>query len=424
VAVDRSEHSETLRAGVTVLLVGIILVMLLGVGLVFWPPRFEKPDAQAAFGASLATGAAISLAFFVLQNENQANQDRLSREQTLRLSIAMQDNLAHADLRHSELGDLDLAGKNLSGADLEGVKLHAADLTGTKLVGARLNGADLSGADLTDANLTGAHLAGIDLRGAELRRAILKGAIVGGPAQRGPTLAAQADLRGASLRDAHLADVCLAHADLRGARLGGADLQDAVLTGADLRGAHVQDDGVYANLRHVAGLRFAKVDGRNAFPAQPRPGAVPPVAAPADARSDRIAAVSDGDTFRLASGRWVRLIGVNAWEENDPQGVRATAFLRSLLRHAPGIRFTLGKPKDESFRNKLNPPGRLRAFVWLADGRFLNELLLAQGYTERAYPDPRHSEDPSEGGFQAVFNAARDQARDAGIGVWSTCRAI
>src|SRR5262245_65161229 len=96
------------------LLAGIILVMLFGAALVFWPNRFRPEATQVAFGTSLATGAAISLAFFVLQADNEANQDRLSRKQTLALSIALQRDLTHADLHGADLRKLDLARKDLT----------------------------------------------------------------------------------------------------------------------------------------------------------------------------------------------------------------------------------------------------------------------------------------------------------------------
>jgi len=70
--------------------------MLAGLALVAWPHRYKDTATQVAFGASLATGAVVSLAFFVLQRENQANQDRLARRQTFQLSIALQRDLTPA----------------------------------------------------------------------------------------------------------------------------------------------------------------------------------------------------------------------------------------------------------------------------------------------------------------------------------------
>lgn len=145
----------------------IILIMLAGLVLVAWPHRYKDAATQVAFGASLATGAVVSLAFYALQNENQANQDRLARKQTLQLSIALQRDLTHVDLRNRDLRHLDLAGRNLSGADLRGADLRGDDLTSTNLSGAALAGADLQRATLTDANLAGARMQGVDLRHAQ-----------------------------------------------------------------------------------------------------------------------------------------------------------------------------------------------------------------------------------------------------------------
>ena len=394
--------------------------MLAGLALVAWPHRYKDATTQVAFGASLATGAVVSLAFFVLQKENQANEDQLARKQTFQLSIALQRDLTHVDLQNTDLRHLDLAGRNLSGADLRGADLRGDDLTSTNLSGAALAGADLQGANLTDANLAQARMQGVDLRNAVLRRANLTGALVGGPAGR---RSRHAQLVGTRLLDARLSGACLAHADMRKAQFGGADLGNAVLTGADLRDALLQVDGVFANLRHVAGIGSARLDARSraTLPRAAGGSAQAPPPVPADARPGRIAEVSDGDTLRLASGQWVRLVGVDAWVTDEPQGRRAREFLKQLQRRSPDIRFTLGDPADETFRDRVNPPGRLRAFVWLSDGTFLNGMLLAQGYADRQYPNPLHGDDPTEGGYTAIFNQARDHARDGGRGVWSTC---
>jgi glycerophosphoryl diester phosphodiesterase len=113
-------------------------------------------------------------------------------------------------------------------------------------------------------------------------------------------------------------------------------------------------------------------------------------------------------------------VGVDAWVTDEPQGRRARDFVKQLQRRSPDIRFTLGDPADETFRDKINPPGRLRAFVWLS-GPFLNGTLLARGYADRQYPNPLHGDDPTEGGYSAIFDQARDRARNGGQGVWSTC---
>lgn len=87
--------------------------------------------------------------------------------------------------------------------------------------------------------------------------------------------------------------------------------------------------------------------------------------------------VVDGDTLALADGRLVRLIGVNAPEIDhearlaEPMGLEARDFVSRLIPPA-GVRLEFDlETKDRH--------GRTLAYVFLPDGRMLNEELLREG---------------------------------------------
>jgi len=70
----------------------------------------------------------ISLAFFVLQNENEKNQRKVADRQTLRVTIGLQRDLSGTDLSNADLTHTDLARKKLSDADLHNANLNDARL--------------------------------------------------------------------------------------------------------------------------------------------------------------------------------------------------------------------------------------------------------------------------------------------------------
>jgi micrococcal nuclease len=109
-------------------------------------------------------------------------------------------------------------------------------------------------------------------------------------------------------------------------------------------------------------------------------------------QSFRVLHVVDGDTLDVdaADGpeRYtrIRLWGVDTPETKHPNmgimyyGLEASAFARET---AEGKTVTLGLEPVKPTRDKY---GRLLAYVYLPDGRMLNELLIEQGY---GYADPR-----------------------------------
>src|SRR5205814_3546047 len=104
----------------------------------------------------------------------------------------------------------------------------------------------------------------------------------------------------------------------------------------------------------------------------------------------------DGDTLEVSlSGHQekVRLIGVDTPEVFESQklhrdiarthqdeatikalGKRASEFTKSLVHAGDTVQLEY----DQQARDKYH---RLLAFVWLADGRMLNEVLVCEGYT-------------------------------------------
>jgi micrococcal nuclease len=128
--------------------------------------------------------------------------------------------------------------------------------------------------------------------------------------------------------------------------------------------------------------------------------------------------VIDGDTV-LVSGLptgtgLVRLTGVNAPETGDGRTKRECfgAEARSWLAEQapPGAR--LGLVFDVGPRDRF---GRVLAYVYRADGTFLNAALIANGYarTMTIRPNVRHAKE-----LQELERRARSQNR----GLWEACR--
>jgi len=126
-----------------------------------------------------------------------------------------------------------------------------------------------------------------------------------------------------------------------------------------------------------------------------------------------VSRVVDGDTIvvRIAGTEdRVRYIGVDTPETVDPRkpvqafGPEATALNKSLVQ---GQRVCL--EKDITERDRY---GRLLRYVWLADGRLVNEELLLAGLaTVVTYP-------PDVKYVESRYLPAQRAAREAGRGLW------
>lgn len=135
--------------------------------------------------------------------------------------------------------------------------------------------------------------------------------------------------------------------------------------------------------------------------------------------------VSDGDTLVLAGeGSGPLRAGVDTkarlLEVDTPEvaggfvrgecfGTQATAYVRRLLPRGAVVRVT----RD---RDLLDRYDRTLLYVWLDDGTFLNEKLVADGYARAVLfePNDRHIE---------LMRRAEQRARTERRGLWSACPA-
>lgn len=126
--------------------------------------------------------------------------------------------------------------------------------------------------------------------------------------------------------------------------------------------------------------------------------------------------IVDGDTIVVTiDGReeHVRLLGVDTPETVHPSlpvecfGPEASARLAEL---AP-VGATLRLERDEELRDHY---GRLLAYLYAENGRFVNEQLVAEGYGEAMSIPPNTA-------LTGQIAAAEAEARTAGRGLWSAC---
>ena len=120
--------------------------------------------------------------------------------------------------------------------------------------------------------------------------------------------------------------------------------------------------------------------------------------------------VVDGDTVEISPPveglSTVRLIGVDTPETHggtQPYGPEASDFTRQSLE---GKKVSL-----ELDVEKVDPYGRLLAYVYLPDGRMFNETLLEEGYAQVATFPPNVK-------YQERFLEAQREAREANRGLW------
>lgn len=125
----------------------------------------------------------------------------------------------------------------------------------------------------------------------------------------------------------------------------------------------------------------------------------------------RVESVVDGDTLRLADGRRVRLIGVNAPELHDRSGHAepgADSARRFASRFLGGSRVMLavGEIRHDRY-------GRTLAHVWRADGASLEAALVAAGLA-------RHIALPPDLQQLECLRTSERRARSAGSGLWGS----
>jgi micrococcal nuclease len=137
--------------------------------------------------------------------------------------------------------------------------------------------------------------------------------------------------------------------------------------------------------------------------------------------------IFDGDTIAVIScGKYVkvRLIGIDTPEnrENEKtlrdsgrsgkdvkiiisQGKQATAFVKSVLRKGDTITLEFDIEKHDKY-------GRTLAYVYLSDGRMLNDIIISSGYASPLTIAPNTK-------YKNRFLQSFQTARDKKIGLWS-----
>ena len=127
--------------------------------------------------------------------------------------------------------------------------------------------------------------------------------------------------------------------------------------------------------------------------------------------------VVDGDTFDVdfnldgeidSSDERCRLVGVDTPETGGRAGIQfwgpeAKAYMISILE-LRDVMLVFQTPRRDSF-------GRLLVRVWMRDGIFLNESLVADGFA-RVW---RRGSYPERLGLEAVESVAKDR----GLGLWA-----
>lgn len=98
----------------------------------------------------------------------------------------------------------------------------------------------------------------------------------------------------------------------------------------------------------------------------------------------KVKRVNDGDTIVLTDGRHVRYIGINTPEidhgsqKAEPYGYKAKNYNKKMVL-SKMIRLEFDKERYDQY-------GRLLAYIFLKDGKFVNKAMIEQGY---AYFLPR-----------------------------------
>lgn len=123
-----------------------------------------------------------------------------------------------------------------------------------------------------------------------------------------------------------------------------------------------------------------------------------------------VSRVVDGDTIEVSPSiddiADVRLIGVDTPETSggtEPYGAEASAFTESALA---GQQVAL-----EFDVERIDPYGRVLAYVWLPDGSMFNETLVREGYAQVATFPPNVK-------YTDRFLDAQEEARIARRGLW------
>jgi micrococcal nuclease len=115
--------------------------------------------------------------------------------------------------------------------------------------------------------------------------------------------------------------------------------------------------------------------------------------------------VADGDSFRCADGRRVRLIGVDSPESQQrPYGARARIALLEMLPSGAAVRLELDVAPTDRY-------DRLLAYVWVGP-ILVNEAMVRDGWAV-LYTVPPNVK------YAERLIRAQNEARARGAGLWS-----
>lgn len=124
------------------------------------------------------------------------------------------------------------------------------------------------------------------------------------------------------------------------------------------------------------------------------------------AGSCRVTLVIDGDSLACSDGREVRLLLIDAPElAQEPWGGEARAVLAGLAGSGTALEI-------EHDVERLDAFGRHLAYLYLTDGRMVNEEVALRGYALALVIPPN-------GRHEARIRAAVKEAMAAGRGLWA-----
>lgn len=133
-------------------------------------------------------------------------------------------------------------------------------------------------------------------------------------------------------------------------------------------------------------------------------------ALPGDAREAKVQRVVDGDTVVLSGVGKSRLIGVDTPEvygRTECFGPEASAYAKRELT-GRSVSYTVGREPRDRY-------GRRLVYVWLADGRSFNAMLLARGFAVPLTIPPNAR-------YAGQFRGLARRARERGTGLWDRRR--
>lgn len=148
-------------------------------------------------------------------------------------------------------------------------------------------------------------------------------------------------------------------------------------------------------------------DGIYAGNSVPQPEQDLPVAADPKAGHFPVVKLVDGDTLdikRFGRNERIRLIGIDCPESDTDEGRRAAHFVRELLAPNAQVRIETDKEHYDKYERKL-------AYVYLPDGRMLNEVILQNGWARvmTIAPNTAHRNRLAQ---------AEEHAKQEKLGIW------